>query len=143
VENVNVDTGVKRVTINNDPNRVIEFNPMDIEFAEKFYALIQEFEGKQVEYEAKATALDANKEVDAHGLPVNMKDSLAFLKEVCSFMKSKIDDIFGDGASTIIFGDSLNLEMFGQFFAGIVPHIKAARAKKVQAFINPEIKKAQ
>jgi len=49
-----IDTGEVRLAINDDPNRVISFNPNDVVFAEKFYQFEQEFLEKEEEFRGKA-----------------------------------------------------------------------------------------
>lgn len=139
--NLNIDTGVVRLTINDDPKRVIKFNPSDVVFAEKFYRLIKEFELKQVSYQTRADEIDAVKDVDEHGIPANIEDSFEFLKDVCGYMREKIDGVFGEGTSQTAFEDAVNLEMFEQFFDGITPFIEKARTKKTQAYTNTEVKR--
>ena len=137
MDSIRIDTGVKRIAINDDPTRVITFNPNDVAFAERFYSLIREFEDKQVEYETRSKELDAHKdELDEHGLPVNVGEGLAFLREVCEFMCGRIDHLFGPGTSRIAFGDALTLEMFEQFFTGITPFIQSAREEKILRYTN-------
>jgi DNA-binding XRE family transcriptional regulator len=133
-DSIRIDTGVKRILVNDDPNRVITFNPKDIVFAEKFYNLIKKFEDRQSEFEGKATELDAQDEKDEFGLPLNTKERLELLKEICQFMRAQIDDVFGEGTSQAAFGDAISLDMFGQFFDGISPFIKHARSEKVQIY---------
>ena len=123
-------SGVKRIAINDDPNNVIEFNPTDVLFVERFYAIYREFEAKQAEYDKQS------KELDAAGddITANMEQSITFLKEVCGFMREKIDYLFGEGTSQKVFGDSLSLEMIAQFFEGITPFVWQARQEKVNKY---------
>ena len=137
MDNLNINTGLKRVSINSDPERVIEFNPSDVAFAERFYKLLKDFEAKQVEYQARAEQLDSQAvDLDEYGVPVNAGEKLSFLREVCEFMYQKIDYLFGVGASTKIFGGSLNIDAIGQFFDGIVPFVQVQRAAKVSKYAN-------
>ena len=137
IPSVTIDTGVKRVCINGDPARVIAFNPADVVFAEKFYALMTEFQAKQIEYERRAKELDEGAQtLDANGLPANMGDGLAFLREVCDYMCQRIDGLFGAGASQAAFGDAMTLDMFAQFFAGITPFFESAREEKMVRYLN-------
>lgn len=133
MDSIRIETGVKKIQINDGPE-YISFNPTDVSFAERFYQLIQDFEVKQVEYQARAKVIDANKKKDASGIPVNFPDGLAMMREVCEFMRAGIDGLFGKDTSRKCFGDALSLEMFGQFFTGITPFIKAARTEKVAKY---------
>ena len=130
MDSIRIETGVKRIQVNDGPE-YIEFNPADVSFAERFYQLIQDFEVKQVEYQKRAEAIDANKELDASGIPVNFPDGLAMMREVCEFMRAGIDGLFGKDTSKKAFGDALSLSMFQRFFEGITPFIKSARTEKI------------
>jgi hypothetical protein len=137
MDSIRIETGVKRIAINDDPTRVIEFNPSDVLFAERFYALMQEFEAKQGEYARRADELDVHSlERDEHDLPLNLGEGLAFLREVCEFMRGRIDALFGPGTSQKAFGDTLALEVFEQFFVGITPFFQRARDEKTARYLS-------
>lgn len=134
MESLHIDTGTVRLCINDDPGRVISFSPTDVAFAERFYALIGTFEEKEQEYKAREEALKENKELDAYGAPKNAGERLKLLHDECSFVRQKIDDVFGAGTSETVFGSANTLDMFEQFFSGITPYIRKARDKKVQKY---------
>ncbi len=134
MDSIQITTGIKRISVNDDPDRVISFNPTDVTFAEKFYGLIIEFENKQTELTARAKAIDNNQSVDENGLPRNLSDKLTFLHEVCVYMRETIDGLFGSGASQAAFGDALSLDMIAQFLQGITPFFQAARADKLKKY---------
>ena len=135
MDSIRISSGIKRISINDDPGRVIEFNPSDVVFAERFYELVKDFEAKQEEFKARAESIDAQaSEMDEFGLPANTGEKLAFVREVCTYMYEKIDYLFGAGASQKIFGEVLSLDMIGQFFEGITPFIRAARSEKVSKY---------
>lgn len=132
--NLNVDT-TKRVMINNDPEKVVEFDPADTLFAERFYALYSDLLKKQKEYEKIANSLDARMdERDENGVPVITGEGIAFLKNVCVYMREKIDTLFGEGTSQMVFGDSLNIYAIAQFMEGIIGFVELARSKKVSKY---------
>lgn len=135
--NLTIHTGI-RLTINDDPDRVIQFNPSDVEFAERFYRLIQDFEARQDEYQARADALDAVEGEDARGLPVNLRERIAFARDVCDYMRAQIDALFGDGTAHTVFGDQRDLDAITQFFEGITPYIQTERAEKVEKYQRPK-----
>lgn len=139
MDSIKIDTGVKRVQINDGPE-YLEFNPEDILFAEKFYQLITDFQVKQVEYQKRATAIDANKEL-VNGIPANVPEGLAMMREVCEFMRERIDLLFGKGTSQKVFGDTLSIAMYGSFFTQIAPFIQNARAAKLAQYAPPVAKR--
>lgn len=136
IDDIQINTGEKVLTINGDPLRTIRFNPDDLVFAEKFYNLISTFEAKSEEYIQRNNALEADKRKGADGLPINTPERLALLREACLFLRGQIDDLFGAGTSQTVFGDAINLNMFEQFFSGVLPYITAARTPKLQPYLK-------
>lgn len=134
VDTLRIDTGAVRLAINGDENRIIEFNPEDIVFVERFYSLIKEFEAKEVEFREKAEALATNSELDEYGIPVNTGDNIKLVKELCEYLRAKIDHVFGAGTSAKVFENNQTLNMFEQFFTGITPFVQKARGKKLEQY---------
>jgi hypothetical protein len=137
---LNLNLGTKVVTINGDPERTIEFNPKDMIFVEKFYQTFSEVQEKQSELIAKADALGTD--LDENGLPVNVQEQLALMNETCSYMRDKIDYLFGEGTSQKAFGSVMNLEAIAQFFEGILPLVIEDRSEKVAKYTRKKTTKA-
>lgn len=140
MDSLQIKTGEKRIAINGDPERVIVFNPSDLLFAEKFYGLIGEFETRLTEYQNRSEAMDAVTELDANELPVNMDERIALLRETCTFIRERIDYLFGAGTSQKAFGDALNFNAIIQFFNGIMPFVQSVRKEKVAKYTNTAAK---
>lgn len=136
--NININTGEVRLTVNSDPERVIRFNPQDVGFAERFYGLITEFEGKEKEYRERTGKLAESPELDGYGLPRNAGEGLRLLREICEYLKGKIDYVFGPGTSQAAFGEAVTLDMFEQFFEGITPLVQTARGEKIGKYTQDE-----
>ena len=134
VDTLRIDTGAVRLAINGDENRIIEFNPEDIVFVERFYSLIKEFEAKEVEFREKAEKLAENSELDEYGIPVNTGDNIKLVKELCEYLRTKIDHVFGAGTSAKVFESNQTLNMFEQFFTGITPFVQKARGQKLEKY---------
>ena len=135
--NINRNEGI-RLLINDDPNRVITFNPKDVNFTQKFYSLLDFLEVKQKEYEEKAKAAEANtgiRKVEANGetieIPSKIENIMHLVSDICDELNAEIDKIFGEGTSWVlfegakIFNDENN--QYIQFFEGITPFIGEAR----------------
>lgn len=135
-----IKSGKKRIAIKDDEGNVtgeVCFNPSDVNFAERFYSVYREFQEKIKEYEVKAAEIDAeNEKMDDNGVPAQFSKSVAFSREVCEFVYSKIDELFGEGTSQVVFRGSLDFEMIGQFFDGITPFIQKARSEKISKYSN-------
>lgn len=134
MDSIKITTGEKRIAINDDPGRVIVFNPTDVLFAEKFYSLIGEFQTRLTEYEKRSEEIDQVQDVDGNGLPANLDQRLALMREACEYMRERIDYLFGAGTSHKAFGDTLELDVFQQFFEGITPFVKEARTEKIAQY---------
>lgn len=131
-----IDTGVKEIEIKRDGKVVgtISFNPQDVSFVERFQSLYGELKSKFTEYEKRAKEIDKITAIDKDGIPENAIERLAYMREVCEYMRSKIDNLFGVDTSQKVFGDALNMEVFTQFLNGITPYISKERAEKTEKY---------
>ena len=127
--NLNINTGEIRLTINEDPKRVVKFNPRDLRFAEAFYKLLHEFNEKEVEYQCRAKEIDAR----ADG---GVEEGIALLREICEWMRKGIDSVFGKGTSNTVFGDAMSLEVIFQFLDGVTPFIQEARQTQLERYMK-------
>lgn len=134
METLQLKTGAVQIAIDGDPERVIEFNPEDVVFVELFYNLIRNFEVKEKEFSERFAALEQNSKIGTDGLPDNTRERLAMVREVAEYLKSEIDVVFGAGTSRKVFGDSIVLPLFEQFFQGIIPYVQKSREKKIQKY---------
>lgn len=135
-QSIRIDTGEVRLLINDDENRVIAFNPNDISFLEAFFELLEDFEKKEKEFRNEERVLNANKNVDGHGLPKNIKGKIALTRKICRYMREKVDSVFGEGTSDTAFGKANTMDMFSQFFEGVTPFIKSARDDKTSKYLD-------
>ena len=136
MDSLQITSNERRIAINNDPERIIRFNPSDVVFAEKFYNLIGEFQKTLTQYEPRAREIESNTETDENGLPVNFADRIALHREICDYIRERIDHLFGIGTSQTAFGDDRDPDQFTQFFEGLKPFFKDARTAKVEKYTN-------
>lgn len=134
MDSIQINSGLKRIAVNGDENRVIEFNPEDIVFVEKFYGLIRQFEEKEVEFRERADEISKKEDVDQYGIALNTGESIRLALELCDYLRGQIDQVFGAGTSQAAFGEARTLSMFEQFFNGIMPFIQGAREEKVKQY---------
>lgn len=137
-EALKITTSKKRIPIERDGEAVgvLVFDPSDIIFAERFYKLLGDFQEKQTQYQARAKELDAIQGTDENGAPANLEGGIALIREICEYMRGEIDNLFGAGTSAMVFGDSMVLETFSQFFEGVTPMIQSVREEKVTRYLN-------
>lgn len=131
-----IKIGGLSIAINDDPTRVIVFDPTDVVFVKKYYNLTYEINAKQQEFETRAKDLDKVTETDANGMPTNASDRIALLEEMVTWCQEKIDQLFGAGTSKKAFGESKSMEQIGQFFEGMNPFFERERNKKLAKYIN-------
>ena len=132
MQSIKIDLGTIQLAVNDDPERIIEFNPQDIGFAERFYTLLSEFDVKSREFYERAEKIEKN----------DVENGLGLMREMCEYMREKIDQVFGEGTSQKAFGNAMTLNMFEQFFAGVTPYIQKARTEKVKQYTNRAQKRA-
>lgn len=135
MENLVLNDGKKRIVINSDPNRMIEFDPNDVLFAEHFYEVYRELEARRAEFEAQAAVIDErNKSATAEELAAATPESITFMREFCDFMRERIDRLFGPGTSDKAFGESRNIGLIVQFLEGMTQFIRGARTEKINQY---------
>ena len=135
MNSIRIDTGIIRLTIDDDPERVIAFNPEDVGFADAFYKLYADLSRKQAELEKRWKELEANGKPDDVGIQDNVSDYISLARDVIQYVRDGIDSVFGVGTSDKAFGDVYSLVSLESFFEGITPYIQKARAKKLDAHI--------
>lgn len=127
-------SNVVRIAINDDPARVIEFNPDDVGFVERFYALIDNVEAKENEIKEKLEEIRKDQTESPYGMPNSIRREVQLTAEMCRYMREQIDNVFGAGSSQTIFGDVNVPTMFGEFFTLIGPCISSARSGAVKKY---------
>jgi hypothetical protein len=129
---ISIVTNAKRIPIERDGQPVGElvFDPADVLFAEKFYKLLSDFEGKALDYQARASLIAPN----------DTGAKFAILRETCDYLRGEIDRVFGFGTSQMVFGNCYKVEVFSQFADGLMPYFADARAEKVGKYAKKQRK---
>jgi len=134
VKNLDIDTGSLTLCVNRDQNKLITFSPKDVNFAQRFYELTDDFAKKQQGFMEKAEKLDSEMEFNEDGTPKNLDSIFELTKELDDYFKERLDYVFGKGTSETCFGDvnvmsvdNKGKRILENFLKGIAPHIKASR----------------
>lgn len=102
--NISYEDGVKEYTINNDPKRVLRFNPKDI-------GLIERLEKSSKEMQSE---MDKLKDVHINMDGTSVEEETAeVIRHANSVMRKAFDGIFYSGASNIVFGKQNPLSVVG------------------------------
>lgn len=142
MNSLKIDTGIIEILVNDDPSRVIRFNPNDVVMAEKVYHIVDELPKKSVEYGEKGKEIWSKTEKDENGLPLNFKERCDYLHDLHNYFCGQIDDVFGDGTSKTLYGDFVPFpeeqgkfpNIYEQFFTGILPYFQKVRAAKMDKY---------
>lgn len=134
MQNLNFDDGSISLAVQGDMNRLLTFNPTDLNMASKFYKLIEKSEEKGKEITEKAKKVDNS---------TDNKELIEFLTEVDEYFKGELDNVFGAGSSKIIFGDinvmstSSNGDyVISNFLMALCPHFEKAQKDRVKHVVE-------
>lgn len=127
MNSLKINTGEVRLMIDDDPNRVIAFNPSDVAFIERFMKLYRDMDEKQEEIAKKEEEINAVSKFDANNIPDNANEKIKLAREVIGYMRDQIDVVFGSGTSETVFGDVYSTLAVQSFLEGITPFIHGNR----------------
>lgn len=121
MQNLRFDDGFKEFMINGDKNRVVRFNPADINLLDRFDRAY-----KSIEEEQKKIEKDI--ELKTSGEPVeDNQQVLEVIRRLNQFIKDQIDYIFDSEVSETIFGNQSPMStvkgrpLFERVFEAIQP----------------------
>ena len=105
MQSIRFDDGFKEFMINDDPNKVIRFDPTDFSIIERFNTAMKNIEQSTQE-------LTNDIEIDSKGEPADELDIAAeAVAKVNKFIKDQIDYIFDSPVSDMVFGNKSPLAM--------------------------------
>jgi hypothetical protein len=142
MQNLNFDDGFKEFTINNDPSKVIRFNPADFGIIERISTAYQKIQ--------TSTEVKEDIELNPDGSPMELVGKVAeVVKGIADTVKAQIDYIFNSPVSEVVFGNQSPLgmvkgvPMYERFLNAVVPLIKkevesemAASQKRVSKYTS-------
>jgi len=140
MKSLNINSGEVRLAINGDENNLLVFNPSDILFTEKFYALAKDFDEQEKQFLERVDAIEKESGVDEHGMPANAPAVFALVKELCEYIWERFDDVFGEGVSQRLFAGVYSVDMLNQFLEGITPYIESERKSKIGRYTQQPTK---
>lgn len=136
MQNLIIDDGLKEFTINGDSNRVIRFNPADLNLLERF-----DQAEKVIEEEQKKLQDDIK--LKASGEPVeeqeDFEESIEVISKVNKLIKDQIDFIFDSDVSDVVFGNQSPMStvkgkpLFERVFDAIRPVLEKEITKEMKA----------
>lgn len=143
METFNTNANVQ-ITLDGDSSRVISFNPRDVMLRNRITQFILDLQAKRTEITERAQAIEAVTETDEDGIPVNIKDALAFNTETSDYFISQLDDIFGDGAAEKLFGPrAFDIELMLGFMTFVMDKINAVSKDKLETKLGRPLKQTK
>lgn len=131
MESLNIETSKKRLCLNGDESKVIEFNPEDLDTRKKFFDASKEIFQKQREYDI------AVKEIESEQDDMKKTEKAFELEQnLYNLMKNIIDDIFGNGTSDMITDGKTNIFSLVNFIIAITPYFRAVTDKQKNKYTN-------
>ncbi len=129
INNINFDDGIKEFSINNDPNRIIRFNPADIGIIDRLN-------------QAKNTAEKALKDIEKIDINLDgtakVESAAKLMTELTELLNTIVDDLFGEGTAKAAFGNQSPLSTVkGEFL--FVRFIEATKSV-IEPYIQEEVK---
>lgn len=102
MQNLIIDDGLKEFMINGDKNKVIRFNPADINLLERFDKAYKSIEEEQ-------RRIEKDIELKTNGEPIegveDYEQALEIIQGLNQLIKDKIDYIFDSEVADVIFGN--------------------------------------
>lgn len=136
LRNLNFDDGYKKFMVNNDPNRVVRFNPADIN-------LLDRLDQAQKRIEEEQKKLQEDVELLPNGEPAsdeeNHNEILTGLRSINKLIKDQVDYIFDSEVADIVFGKQSPLStvkgkpLFERFLEATKPFLEEEIAKEQKA----------
>lgn len=105
MQNIRFDDGYKEFMLNDDPDKVIRFDPAD-------FAIINRFNEARKNIEKEIDALGDDVDVDNKGEPVDeLEDVAEAISKVNKLIREQMDYIFDSPISDMVFGNKSPLAM--------------------------------
>lgn len=142
MQNLNFDDGYRPFTLQNDPNRVIRFNPADFGIIERIKKAYDEIDN--------ATKFDTDIDLKADGTPLELVGQAAdIVSDMDNIIKRQVDYIFNSPVSEMVFGNQSPMGMvngvplYERFLSTLIPVIQeevkaemAASQKRISKYTN-------
>ena len=141
MESLRLNTKRIEIMIDDDPKRVVKFNPDDVHLRARIYNLAKEAKRKQDDMQAQLTELETIEGEDSLGLPLKVETAMKLTVDIADFFMTEIDVAFGDGTSGIVFADGFDFESVVVFLEYVLSKFEAVGAKKIDDRLSKSVAK--
>jgi len=115
MESLRLKTKRVEVMIDDDPERIITFNPEDVHLRGRIYDLGKVVKRKEIEMKQRIAEIEQFEGEDELGLPLRDVAAKDFMIELADFFTSEIDTAFGEGTSEKVFAGGFDFESMALF----------------------------
>lgn len=124
MQNICFDDGFKEFTLNNDPNKVIRFNPSD-------FSILERFNAAQKKIDEAYKNINEYIKINNDGSPGDeLEETAEAISKVNELVREQVDYIFDSNVSSAVFGNQSPLSMvkgvpfFERFISAAQPFIE-------------------
>lgn len=126
MENLNFKSNVKRLAMNGDKNKVLKFNPYDMNTRKKFYDISRKIFSKQREFDIKVKNLKDG----------DVEKAFELEQELFSVISNLIDEVFGKGTTKMVTDNTVDVMASCNFLTAIAPYFKEVNEKQKNKYTN-------
>lgn len=131
MERIRVNTGVKRIEVN-DHGDYITLSLNDNAFLERFFKLYENVQKLANESAAKEEDIQ-NRHKESGNKEARLRETFSLYAEVGDSMRAEVDGLFGEGTCKKVFGDiAPSFELYLDFFEQLTPYLQEFAKEKTQ-----------
>lgn len=136
MESLRLNTKQIEIMIDDDPDRIVRFNPEDVHLRGRIYDLGKVVKRKEIEMKQRIAEIEQFEGEDELGLPLRDVAAKDFMIELADFFTSEIDTAFGEGTSEKVFAGGFDFESMALFLEFATSKFEAVGSKKVNERLN-------
>jgi len=131
MERLQLKTNRVQIVIDDDPERVITFNPNDVQLRDRIYRLGKTVKSRQIEIEKKIQEFDLLEGEDELGVPLKDIAAHNLMVELAEFISKEIDATFGVGTSEKLYFDGFDFESTSDFIELVSSKLQTVSQNKI------------
>ncbi len=131
MEKLNFDSkdSLISLALNGDENKIIEFDPGDVNFRKKFFALKDELIKKQQELDSKIKKIDTNSDKAVEKV-------LTLEENFFNYLAGVIDNLFKEGTAMMVTDNRKNTFVLANFIIALVPYFERFNKANKEKYTN-------
>lgn len=140
MERLQLKTNRVQIVIDDDPERVITFNPNDVQLRDRIYKLGKTIKSRQSEIEKRIQEFESLEGEDELGVPLKDIAAHNMMVELAEFIIKEIDATFGIGTSEKLYFDGFDFESTSNFMGLVSSKLQAVSQNKINQRLSKNAK---